>query len=455
MRQFISNNKICRKNEIGFILLILFILVIFVSILSNNNLFFASAKVSDTYFTDKITDGGGTTRKTFRPAVTQEHFDEVNAYANKVDGYITAYNSLTIPTLACPDPSKNFNNLDNLIYMVKRLEKFAENYTYSNNTRQNINNLTLGFIRTINKNYDGQGASDNFLDELTWDIICGNSDFNFNLYVSSNETSFDLTADQFFSSYLESINDYNYESHSHFPLCLKYELTDPLGSGQTIDLIHLFAAIDGIYSHTDNNNLICKTVLGNDSYQKDLISWLGDLHTFTNQVADSNPDLNKLKTYNNSYGHIDFNEFVGNDADSFSSSDLLADIDAFNIVNFYLNNNVNSLSNAIIAYYTTIQPDSSLIGNRYYAFIYNVTVETQLPKTGNLLKDFQNEIFSSLNLDYNNGNIIDKEYYSKNSVNLKLLTGSYLDNSTYPSFEIRRYCANLFYSYIVEMSNRF
>ena len=339
---------------------------------------------------------------------------------------------------------------------VKQVEKSAENYVYCNKTRENINNLTLGYIRTIKKDYEGHGDADNFIDELTWEIICGDSDFNFNLHVQSNDDSLELTTSQFFSSYLKSEDDYNFKSHSSQTLCMGYELPDPLGSGQSIDLIHLFAAIDGIYSSTGRNDLICSSVLGNTTYQKDLVSWLGDLHTFTNQVSNLNININQLRAYDNSYGHIDFNDFVSNGIDSFSSSDLLADIDAFNIVNFYLNNNVNSLSDAIIAYYTTIQNDSSLIGNRYYAFIYNVTVETELAKTNNLLKDFQNEIYSSMNLNYNNGNVYDYEYYNPNSINLKLLAGAYFgDKKNYPSFEVRKYCADLFYSYIVAMSHRF
>ena len=70
----------------------------------------------------------------------------------------------------------------------------------------------------------------------------------------------------------------------------------------------MIAAIDGIYSETEQNNIVLVTMLGNSTIQHDLVSWLGDLHTFTNDLHQS--DVSSYKDYNSSQGHIDFNEHV-------------------------------------------------------------------------------------------------------------------------------------------------
>lgn len=45
-----------------------------------------------------------------------------------------------------------YNDIDSLIFMVSELEKEAMKYDANN-----YKNLALGYIRTINKEYDGSG----------------------------------------------------------------------------------------------------------------------------------------------------------------------------------------------------------------------------------------------------------------------------------------------------------
>lgn len=419
-----------------------------ISITLQNNIF-AFAKV-DINLSQTNQVGGGSYSSLYIASTHKEevkNFADVKDFSNDysyffIGDYISHYVS------AKPSATDNYNDMDTVIYMIGELESLAMDY--ANNNTQTAINLVLGYIRGINRSY----SSDIYLGVGEWSLVCGGIDEGFISYVATHSGD-GITFPQFFASFLQN-NNYNSDMYGTIDSSFtskKYLIPDPLGSGQSIDLIHMIASMDGIYAGTGYSSTLCDIGFSDTTFQRDLTSWLGDLQTFTNEIKSIPSDnFYSLQNYPYDNSHIDFNEFVGNGVNSFSASDLLADLDAYNITKFFLDNNQNMLYKSIRGYYNTVNQDSSTAGNRYYEFIYTSTLEIDDNFTLNnsLLSNFQTKVFGYMNLNYNNGSIIDEENYSQSSINFYLMC-----KQGYPSFEIRRYSAKLFYDYVLCMSNRF
>lgn len=121
-----------------------------------------------------------------------------------------------------------------------------------------------------------------------------------------------------------------------------------------------------------------------------------------------------------------------------------------NIAKLFLDEG-NLLSDSIAAYYNEVNSDSSAEGNRYYTFLYTVTLECERPQNDGILQNFRREVFNSMNLDYNNGTCTDHTYYNAGGMEMSLMRV----NGELPSLEIRSYTARLFYDYVLAMSHRF
>ena len=355
-------------------------------------------------------------------------------------------------------------SIDNVLYMIRELESYARDYLtfYQQPVSYNkINNLVLSYIRCIDASYTNMYSS--WTDYLVnaWDAICGVNDRSFVGYVAGRDASVSgITCLQFFRSFIQDTSRYNSQDYSDvtsYGLGLKNTLADPLLSGQSIDLLHMFAALDGIFEYTEYSPLAAQLMQEKHNHQRDLISWLGDLQTFASEINRESIAQEKIINYSALLGHIDFNDFVNNNARpenpilSFSAGDMLADIDAMNIAKIFLDSGDNFLSDCIAAYYNEVNVDSSVEGNRYYTFLYTVTVESERSKNDGILENFRREVFNSMNLDYNNETCADHTYYTLNGIDAHLLH-SY---GSYPDFIYRSYAARLFYDYIIAMSHRF
>ena len=388
------------------------------------------------------------------------HKDEVKNFATISESLDCFGSNTRINDFIFKKPSTNneYNDIDNVIYMIDKLDKLA--LSYANNDRRKANNCVFGYIRGINKNYTAKDErSDksmydnfNFSDLVggTWGATAGKIDKGFVNYVAENEKEGEITFPEFFASFIQNRNDYNsyfYGKVDDAFLNKAYLVPDPLGTGQKIDLLHMFAAIDGIYENTERQEFVCYEAFGTRTYQRDLLSWLGDLHQFTYSVYGNGRTVNE---YNISYGYIDFNDYIG--ANNFSSDDLLADIDAFNIVKFFIDCEKNSIRNSLLGYYTHINKNKATAGNRFYEFIYTATLELEQKKQASILDDFRMEVCSSMNINYNNGSYINYRYYIPSDLirqNMKLLCVDY-----YPDAKTRGACAKLFCDYIIALSGR-
>ncbi len=82
-----------------------------------------------------------------------------------------------------------FNDVDSLIFMISELEKEAIKYD-----EKNYKNLVLGYIRTINVKYDGDGYLG------YWKILSGENPTDF-INMVNNDTSHGLKFNEYFSHF--------------------------------------------------------------------------------------------------------------------------------------------------------------------------------------------------------------------------------------------------------------
>ncbi|MCM1441406.1 MAG: hypothetical protein NC131_19700 [Roseburia sp.] len=347
-----------------------------------------------------------------------------------------------------PNRDTDYNNMDYVIYMVDRLESLAEDYT--GRDKQRTKNCVLGYIRGINANYAGTEEKNKTSEyEISnvvggaWAAFCGNIDKGFINYVKAHENGQGITFPEFFASFLRNGGDYNdylYGTVDNYFLNKHHRLPDPLGTGQFIDLIHMFASMDGIYKKTENNIAVCTVVLGTASIHRDIVSWSGDLQQLIKSLFKKSI-LNE--SYNSADGFIDFNEYTG--GKNFSSDDLLADLDAFNITKLFIDSDKNSIKHSLLGYYNEIKNDKSTLGNRFCEAIYTITIDLEGDKQNSVIENFRKEVCNAVNVGYQSGNYWEESIHSGYTV--KIMG----DNSEY---ETRKICAKLFCDYIEALSGR-
>lgn len=231
-----------------------------------------------------------------------------------------------------------YNDLNSLKYVLNSLQNDADNYGVLDK-RNNI----LGYIRSMNDDYanytkDFLGFSVN-----VWDSFAGTFNSNFSNFLDE-KISVGVFYRDFFYAFLEP-GKRNYEDHGTTPSTsfIQYFnhqifMIDPLCSLYAIDLIHMFASIDGTYSLTGTSLLLSGIPV------KEIASWGGDLQTAINS-SESLSLVNEGATFETT--------FFDNDS-ACSREDMNADMDACNISRFYLNINFSpTLLQCVSDYYSS------------------------------------------------------------------------------------------------------
>lgn len=310
--------------------------------------------------------------------------------------------------------------------MVRELEKKAIEYDASN-----YKNLVLGYIRTINKYYDGCFWK-------YWPILAGETPLEFISYVNA-DNSHGVRFNEFFSSFVAFDNDYNVDIHGSISEMYQrnsenlLKLMAPNGNG--IDLIHMFASIDGIYGDTGN------TMHCGENNQRDILSWNGDLQSACKNL--------KIKTdydfTNFDMGRI-FAAKIG-----CSEDDILADIDAMNITKGYIDVPENSIASSLSAYFKMVKDSGKY---RYKMFLSTSTIEMEEPRYGTLIENFEYEVYTQFNLyQKNDGTIENYSFFGPLYVGHRIMReASKLNIGTMPSKEIREFVTKSFVKYIEENS---
>ncbi len=403
--------------------------------------------------------------------VPDEHKNELSKLPgyNGTSEFITTTDIVTRHVSSLPNylTTTQYNDIDTLLCVLR----YMEDYYYNENlAQQNPNehyedlyNDAIGFIRSLHEGYanndnkrilNDNGEEEEGLD--FWLYVAGELDGWAIDRMRFSEQE-DLLYQYFYRFAPEGkFNNYIYDGTIPNDLADKdlypqYAISDPLGSGQSIDLLHMFASLDGVFEHT--GRCLFPQIVVDKYTQKDLASWLGDLHTLTKSFSDNVQNVPSTPMFNENYVNYSpegvIREITGdNDISTFSYSDLLADIDAFNIATIILNCRNLRLIDAIALYYN-IMPNDSEQYNRYTMFVYCSTLQTHRIKTGNMITDFKNEVYSSLNLKITDNSITDHNYI--NFAETYLLKGGLTGNI--PSVNHRSFIADIFYNYIISKAN--
>ena len=175
------------------------------------------------------------------------------------------------------------NDIDSVIFMVSELEKKAIEYN-----EKNYKNLVLGYIRSINIDYD-KGYFE------YWVLLAGDTPTDFISYVNM-DNSHGLKINEFFSSFLSSAK---YNTNKYGMVDEQYQkgdstwlkLIDPYDNTKGIDLIHMFASIDGIYAKTGNNGI---NVWESDAPKRGLGADLSGRSEYNNNKTNKNDFLNNI-----------------------------------------------------------------------------------------------------------------------------------------------------------------
>jgi len=193
---------------------------------------------------------------------------------------------------------EEYKDFNSVITKLRLLEEISEKYNTEKSSDKNANLRAMQYIRQ--KRYSG----------LAWSVIAGNLEKDFNQYVLDNQPE---------NANLQSLQDID-------------KLIAPK-TKEEIDFVHLIAVVNVIL----NSEFI-------NSTNTDLASWGGDICQLAIQLKQTGLTGNELQEK--------AGELFNNKTSSFSCYDLLADIDAYNIINIYYLLGNNSVSETMEQYYT-------------------------------------------------------------------------------------------------------
>ena len=258
------------------------------------------------------------------------------------------------------------------------------------------------------------------------DSIQGCKDY-FSKFVSFNN----------YSSYYHGARSNNISNDTNY-------FIDPVSGNQRIDLIHLFASLDGCYDRTNTYNSQMTDiypVAPYPQYTHDLISWAGDLQQAANFIQDY-PDGFDLNS-------DEFSNIGNNKASGCSYEDVIADMDAVNIADKFLTG-PGRVSDAIEDYYPRVYSN----GYRTSRFIDGVLSDKNKNWTGDRYQQFEQEVYDDLGLRKSDNDWVDSDEYlnSNDFVHHPINTSRFkILHQKNPSKEIRKYVARSFVKYVLTL----
>lgn len=249
-----------------------------------------------------------------------------------------------------------YNDYESLVYAIEYLE---DEFSY-HNPNANIKNAVLAYIRGINKNYytkiisiPNVGIGINY-----FNIVCGSNNVAYILDLpNSSSTNPDLNYSfiecynvvglkirEYFASFLLEDNTFDsslYGTCSDIYLSKHLKLVNPSTNSADIDLIHLFASMDGIFKKTQEATNIAPFNIVSQNVYRYLVSWAGDLQDSAKKYFSNNnvPPANMNTIFDGNY--------------YFDIYDLYADLDATNMAfNVDLDEELRNISDIVDDYYS-------------------------------------------------------------------------------------------------------
>jgi hypothetical protein len=315
--------------------------------------------------------------------------------SNTINGSTMYYYSTNegSPMIEGAEISKN--NISELLDRIKRIQGdvIAKDIAITPDALPSaVNNQVLGYLRSFNKNYvlgvDGACDDDDIAKDLAkgaaWSVLAGLVD-----PVATRAQDIVLYNWQFLYRYFSQfVEEGDWSDTYHNAYCgpsaeVDKGFPDPILSTEKIDLIHLMASIDCGYKFTDRLGGAFNFI--DDGVLMNLSSWAGDLQSTAVAWANSSQiskesDANIL-------------------SEGSSTPDLLADIDAVNVVSDDLTG-VGFLSDALEQYYGSVRNMSV----RCSAFVENVSRDCGF-------ESFKNTVYSYLGVVKNDGVFSDSGEY--------------------------------------------
>ncbi|MEA5061511.1 MAG: hypothetical protein VB015_03780 [Erysipelotrichaceae bacterium] len=343
-----------------------------------------------------------------------------------------------------------YNDLDSLLFITAEIENFVESYGM-----RDVKNETLAYIRTISDSY----LNDFHFGLDLWAIFAGSFDTILFDLIDNNYQHGMYFADYFYS--FLSLSNRNFALHGYKAGMVSnyhnepFYLIDPLYSCNSIDLVHMFASIDGIYSMTGANWL----VLPLNNWQKDIVSWAGDLQTVASKTVISNDlsgeeriiALAEAKAKDDMFisilaGGATFEQAFFERETSFSLEDMMADVDAMNVTKFYLDLSSYGVSKCISEYYNY---NMNNYHGRFVDFLWSSTRDNQ-GFSGSINEIFENKVYLFLGIDKND---YSADFVLENDTNPTTID-EFIRKNQYglikEKFDVptRRIIANIFIDYI-------
>ncbi len=310
-----------------------------------------------------------------------------------------------------------------------------------------MNNAVLGYVRSFNSNYVTDGASV----DLAWVATAGTVDPRLTALIDNMKDCrgyfSNFVSNRNYCSVMhpttslmnphadERGNDSNYFSY----------FRDPVTNRHKIDLIHMFASMDGCYDWTlfdAKKGLYAPTIF--PSLTHELVSWAGDLQQAANAIQskiDNNEDTFDLAELSK----CSFEDIMSGDYGC-SESDIYADIDAVNITDLYLTG-PGRTSDSLRDYYGSVHNDTQRINY----FVDAVMRGKDGLWTGTKNQRFVKEIYDALGLVYSDGTVTESTaYYTSNAIcdmKFKIMKS----NNVTPTKEVRKAVAEKFCKYIFSL----
>lgn len=352
-----------------------------------------------------------------------------------------ALSVLAGPTASSTESAFANTGLTELTSKIKNVENWAIAKSALSNLWQptSVNNHVLGYLRSFNENYAGIFSEDTFDKGLLWAAIAGLPDYLFCSTVdATQECGFYFSQFVNGADWGKSNHAGNYSEHPRGSDYTMRYFRDPVKPSRKIDLIHMFASIDGSYKFTLSIGNIAFPFPLEREFVVDLASWGGDLQTLAYEIEGDGKNLD------NHYGF----ETVMQSFKSCTEADVFADIDATIITDEYLVGE-GLLSDALIDYYG----EASDLG-RSSKFIDAVNANPNENWSGDRKTKFENEVADILGVKKQNGKWVDNNGYKNSSTKTSLNYAKYFllkDENVKPSVDIRGKIAELFSEFIFDL----
>lgn len=299
-----------------------------------------------------------------------------------------------------------YNNLSSLEVVLDQLSRdtdfYLDNY-YDGDLDDDDeylyvkNNLILGYLRTINPDYSS----------LFWDLAAGEENNEFKTYINSINTS----------SNVELYNISRYLEPFHGSL----GFIDPLDNTQILDLIHMFASIDGTILGTDRS--LAFGLSNNVNYVRHASSWGADLQTACKNITSDTETMEDI---------------FSDTSSEFTWDDFISDIYAVNI-----GANFNSYYDDFISDFSAYFENESLSNRITNMFLRMADIsQIDYEHLHHLHSTIYDMVALSSDGNFNTCGTSDEDYIKYFHLRPGIL-------SPLPSVQTRKKVADLFYNYLI------